>query len=63
MSQVYHKDQYLFPEGRRELFNPQVERGGVSFMPALPKTVFLKQEAGADKDVCQSPGQTAAHSS
>lgn len=55
VSQVYNKDQYLFPEGGRELFNPQVERGGVSFMPALPKTVFLKPGAGAD--VCQVAAQ------
>lgn len=53
-SWVYHKDQYLFPEGGQEFFYPPVERGGVSFMPALSKTVFLKEEIGADKDACDA---------
>lgn len=62
-SWVYCKDQYLFPEGRREFFYPPVERGGVSFMPALSKTVFLKQGMRSDKDACQSPVQIAADGS
>lgn len=53
-SWVYRKDQYLCPEGGLEIFYAVVESGGVLFMPALSKPVFLKEETGADKDACQS---------
>jgi len=62
-SWLYHKDHYLFPEGRQEFFYPPVESGGVSSIPAVSKTVFLKQGIRADKNACQSRVQIAAHGS
>lgn len=51
------------PEGGQQFFYPPVERGGVSFMPTLSKTVFLRQGTRADKDACQSRVQIATHGS
>lgn len=59
-SWVYHRDQYLFPEGGWEFFTLQLK--GVVYH-SLFKTVFFKQGTGADKDECQSPVQIPAHGS